>query len=538
MKLYFKLLNTLGVYYMIEESRKQIIKDDFDVVVIGAGNGGLIAAAQLAIEGVKVMLCEQHNLPGGFATSFIRGRFEFEGALHELCDYGPSSNKGAIRKLLEEDMDLNIDFVEIPEAFRLIINNPNEKLDVLVPFGKEEFVKMMEKEVPGSEDSIRKYLKLSEEIINAISYITESQGNPDKDILIGNYKNFLKTAPYTVDQVNNALNIPKRAQDILNAYWCYIGIPTSRINFTFYAAMHYYFLIRKAYIPKHRSHGYAAALESLIRKNGGKILYNTKVNRINLKNKQIIGLETTKGDKVRTKHVISNASPTLVYNNLIYPKNEVPSQALKTINARRHAISCFVVYLGLNASAKELGIDNYSYHIYDTTNTEEIYESFKTLNPPKAQATVCLNNILPECSPKGTCILTITAFFLPEAWEAVKPEDYFNLKNKIARHLINTFEFATKTSIRDYIEEIEIATPQTLARYTGTFGGSAYGYETDPWDSFMPRLMEMNNEKYLEGLEFCGGFSANCQSYTNALLSGQIAAFLTLKKLNEKDDSE
>ena len=523
---------------MIKEIKEQKVEDYYDAVVIGAGNGGLIAAAQLAIEGVKVVLCEQHNLPGGFATSFVRGRFEFEGALHELCDYGPVSNKGAIRKLLEDDMGLDVAFIEIPEAFRLIINDPNEKLDVIVPFGREEFISMMEREVPGSEESIKNYILLSEEIINAISYITESEGNPEKDILIANYKNFLKTAPYTLDEVNNALKIPKRAQNILNAYWCYIGIPTSRINFTFYAAMHYYFLIRKAYIPKYRSHGYTAALESLIREKGGTVLFNTKIRKVNVRNNQIIGVETNQGDKIKTHHVISNASPTLIYNNLLFPKTEVPQQALKTMNARRHAISCFVVYLGLNKSAEELGINNYSYHIYDTTDTEEIYESFKTLNPPKAQATICLNNVLQDCSPPGTCILSITAFFLPEAWENVNSEDYFNLKNRIARHLINTFEFATKTSIRENIEEIEIATPQTLARYTGTFGGSAYGYETDPWDSFMSRLMEMNNEKYIKGLEFCGGFSANCQSYTNALLSGQIAAFLTLQDLEKKGDSE
>ena len=56
----------------------------YDVVVIGAGNGGLTAATQLAISGKKIILFEQHNLPGGFATSFIRGRFEFEATLHEF----------------------------------------------------------------------------------------------------------------------------------------------------------------------------------------------------------------------------------------------------------------------------------------------------------------------------------------------------------------------------------------------------------------------------------------------------------------------
>lgn len=40
-----------------------------DVVVVGAGLGGLGAALELARQGVKVLVLEQHNLPGGFATS-------------------------------------------------------------------------------------------------------------------------------------------------------------------------------------------------------------------------------------------------------------------------------------------------------------------------------------------------------------------------------------------------------------------------------------------------------------------------------------
>ena len=56
---------------------------DYDAIVIGAGNGGLTAAATLARGGQKVLLLERHNIPGGCATSFCRGRFEFEAALHQ-----------------------------------------------------------------------------------------------------------------------------------------------------------------------------------------------------------------------------------------------------------------------------------------------------------------------------------------------------------------------------------------------------------------------------------------------------------------------
>ena len=37
----------------------------FDAVVIGSGTGGLSAALSLAIAGKKILLLEQHNLPGG-----------------------------------------------------------------------------------------------------------------------------------------------------------------------------------------------------------------------------------------------------------------------------------------------------------------------------------------------------------------------------------------------------------------------------------------------------------------------------------------
>ena len=60
----------------------------YDAVVIGAGNGGLTAAIRLAQGGAKVLLVEKPNLPGGFATSFRRGRFEFVAAVHELNDFG------------------------------------------------------------------------------------------------------------------------------------------------------------------------------------------------------------------------------------------------------------------------------------------------------------------------------------------------------------------------------------------------------------------------------------------------------------------
>jgi len=95
---------------------------------------------------------------------------------------------------------------------------------------------------------------------------------------------------------------------------------------------------------------------------------------------------------------VANVSPTLAYNNLISPRSDVPKVAFQACNAR-----CMVQLLcrvhGLDASLKQLGLREYSYFIYNNMNSEEIYDSLKSLDPPKGQAAMCLNAAIPDCSP-------------------------------------------------------------------------------------------------------------------------------------------
>lgn len=57
-----------------------------DVVVIGAGIGGLCCAALLAKYGYQVVVCESHDVAGGAGHAFERGGFVF--------DSGPSFHAG------------------------------------------------------------------------------------------------------------------------------------------------------------------------------------------------------------------------------------------------------------------------------------------------------------------------------------------------------------------------------------------------------------------------------------------------------------
>ncbi|MBN1145594.1 MAG: FAD-dependent oxidoreductase, partial [Bacteroidales bacterium] len=50
----------------------------YDIIIIGAGLGGLTAGAKLAKEGKRVLVVEQHSIPGGYATTFKKKDFLFE----------------------------------------------------------------------------------------------------------------------------------------------------------------------------------------------------------------------------------------------------------------------------------------------------------------------------------------------------------------------------------------------------------------------------------------------------------------------------
>ena len=58
----------------------------YDVVVIGAGLGGLTAGAILARAGRKVLIIERNNSVGGAASSYKSGDLFVEGSLHETSD--------------------------------------------------------------------------------------------------------------------------------------------------------------------------------------------------------------------------------------------------------------------------------------------------------------------------------------------------------------------------------------------------------------------------------------------------------------------
>src|SRR6478609_129849 len=93
----------------------------FNAVIIGSGLGGLTTGALLSKLGKKVLVLEQHYIPGGCATNFKRKDIVMEVGLHEMNGLHDKDIKVKIFDMLE--IKKIIPFVQVAELFHIVTSN-------------------------------------------------------------------------------------------------------------------------------------------------------------------------------------------------------------------------------------------------------------------------------------------------------------------------------------------------------------------------------------------------------------------------------
>ena len=506
----------------------------YDCVIIGAGNGGMSAACRLALAGKHVLLLEKHNMPGGCASSFVRGRFEFDASLHEFCDWGADNDKGDSRNLIEGEYGIDIPWCSVPTAYRTIgTARSGRKIDATMPDGVQNYIDEMERQVPGSRASMEVFFDVCEETMKATAYISSSGGHPDSKYMQKEFPNFLRTATYPFNKVCKAMHIPDDAVDIMNTYWPYLGCDCETLTFMHYCLCVYKYIRRGAYIPKLTVHQLSNAMIEQIRSCGSDIWFHAKATEILFdKQDKICGVRTTAGD-VETKYVISNAYPNMVYGTMV-PEKLVPERQKKLYAQRHESMRFFNIYLGLNRSAEELGIKDYAIFNGRSLDSVKTAQEMNSFEKNDYNIFVCYNVANPDFSPKGTCAVTLLGIFREDVWANIPMEDYFKKKEEYALTLIQSFEKATGIHLQEYIEEIEIATPWTFARYLGTPMGTCYGYDNNQWDGLMARLMSLRQDNSTPHLYFGCAADANSNGYNMTYVGGSTAAKLCLADMKNE----
>ena len=507
----------------------------YDVVVVGAGLAGLSAALQTAIAGKKTLLIEQHNLPGGCASSFVRGRFEFEPSLHELCDFGPADNPGDVRNLLDS-YGVKLNWYEVPDCFRVITTGSDGKrLDVTMPSGIENFKKALCKEVPGCEKQVDELFDLFEEVLAGIAYITASKGHADSNVLKEKYPNMLKTGAYSTKKVFDALKLPQKAQDILSTYWSYLGVDMEHLAFIHYAAMVHKYVSRSAYIPAHTSHQLSTAMIERLRELGGDIWFNCRAEQFLFDGDRCCGVKTSLGT-VDCDYVLANINPDIIYGKMM-PKNLIPEREKKLSAARdrKFGARMFTAYFGLDCTAEEIGFKDYAIFMQGTADSAEEYKNMQAgIDKNEYAIALCHNIANPEFSPEGTCVVYFTTMASTNDWNDIGLDDYTETKNKQAMKMVEMLKEKAGIDITGHIEEMVVSSPLTFSRYLGVPEGSVYGYETRDWDGMMARMMMLSEDYPIKGLRPIGAAGPRGDGYSAAMICGQLMAASALKDMSEE----
>lgn len=502
--------------------------EKYDVIVVGAGNAGLSSAACTSRQGLKTLVLEKHNLPGGSATSFRRGRFEFEPSLHELAQVGSKENPGTVRELFKT-YGADVDWHHENHTYRVISTDKSERYDASMPCGIEAFCDEMERQVPGCRASVRRLFDFGMSGLKTMSGLGAGQIKPLE--LITKHKDFMRMASHSADQCMDLIGIPKKAQHILTTYWPYVGEATDTLSCMTFCMMLLVYVIYGAGMPGMFSHELSLALEKVIRDHGGEIWYNCPVTKILIKDGAAYGV-IANGKELLADHIICNSFPNNVFGHMV-DKDSVPQLEVKKANARDIALSFVTVYLGMNKTADELGIKDYSVFLEPYADSVGQYKNSFTLGGTGWVIVNCLNRVVHDCNPEGTCQVFFTTSVYGDIWSKVKPEDYKKTKMRIAEEMIDYYQDTLGVQLKPYIEEIEVATPVTFARYLNTPNGTPYGYQVRIWDSILPRTMNLEKERTVKGLRFCGAHSERMDGYSSAYFSGEGTAKKTIEDMKE-----
>ena len=477
----------------------------YDIIIVGAGLGGLTAGAKLAKEGRKVLLLEQHDRPGGCATTFKRKDFTMEVGLHEMDGLHRADPKTKIFNDLGI-MD-KVDFLELPEFYRFI----NDRYDIVIPHNPDEAKEILLKSFPDDEEGIEKYFY---SVLNARKVIKELKDQKDKSIgefldeiisnedlklvLLGNL-GYFHDDPYTL------------------SYYYYINAQGAYYN-------------GRANFIKGGSQKLSDALMDTIIEYGGTVKLNSIVTKINYKDNipASVKYRDTKAKEQaeyndEAKEIIINSSIPNLATDLL--PTEIGKNLLSTIENNNIGASLLTVYYGFRKPLKEVGNPNYSTFMYhDTVKTQkDILKNNHSNFDTRSLTFVDYSHVDSDLAPKGKSVGAVCCIDYPSDWEGLSKDEYKKKKTEVAETITARCDKLIP-GFRDAIEHVEVGTSLTVKRYTLNPKGAVYGFAQNP-DKSSEYLSVLPDNIHIASAwgQFGGGFSG-------AIISGYMTAFGILRK--------
>lgn len=477
---------------------------NYDIIIIGGGLGGLTAGAKLAKEGKKVLLLEQHDRPGGCATTFCRRDYTMEVGLHEMDGLHPNDMKTKIFNDLGL-FDL-VQFLSVPEFYRFF----NKRHDIVIPHDPDEAVRILISSFPGDVEGIRKYF---EHVLNARKIVAASKGKEDKSI--GEF----------LDEIIKDEDLKL----VLLGNLGYFHDNPYKLSYYYYLNAQGSYYAGRANFVKGGSQKLSDALSQVIKSNGGDVRLKHEVTDILYENDKPAGVNYKKtrneGDiysDTAGEIIVNSCLPLLAQKLLPSDEGRKLDQTIKNMEI---GASLLTVYYGFKPDLKSIGNKYYSTFIFDESvkTQADIISNNHAGFDTRSFTFVDYSQVDSDLAPEGKGVGAACCIDYPGDWEGLNREKYDLKKIRVAELITSRLDKLIP-GFKDAIEYIEVATSLTVKRFTRNKSGAVYGFAQNPGKSndYLSALPDNLHIASAWG-KFGGGFSG-------AIYSGYMVALDILRK--------
>jgi phytoene dehydrogenase-like protein len=473
-------------------------KEAYDVVVIGAGIGGLICAGLLAKAGLSVLLVEQHYMVGGYCSTFRRGAFTFDAATHFYPLLGnPMTITGSVLEKLGSrtgwvKMD-PVDHFHFPDG---------SKFSVSADF--DEYVDQLKATFPHQAEALdRFFVTVRDAYLYGLLYYF--RGRPHDRLEPLRRLSLLEV-------LEREFSDPK-LRLLLAADCAHWGSRPSRTSFVFDAMLRLSYFLGN-YYPEGGSQVFADDLARIVQDAGGDILMRAMVERIIVEGDAAVGVEVSVGVgqarrrvRVNARHVVSNADLTLTLERLLGPE-VVGEEAIRQVKALRTTSPCFLVHLGLRGVTAADLEPAHGYHWRNWDANEVVHDAFKVFIPTIYE---------PRMAPAGGQVIILQRV-MEIAYDEV--DDWPRHKAHIEDDLVARLEQELPGVSRHVVTRLS-ASAQTSWRFTLNRYGAMLGWEMSP-----DQLGEGRPpiEGPIRHLHFCGHWTRPGGGITPVIVSAMDVA--------------
>ena len=501
---------------------------DCDAVVIGSGSGGLTAALALARAGRRVVVCEQHYLPGGYSQSFNLRGFQFSPGIHYVGALGP----GAMLRRIYEGLGVANDlvFLEIdPDGYDKVIVGGER---FAIPKGRERFRERLLARFPGEAAGIARYFDIIGRILDEIGHAAPVHTLTDAAHMAAHMPTAIRFGMLPLSRFLDTCTSHPFLRAVLSIQSGDHGMAPSRAPTALHAGLQGYYFDGGCY-PRGGGHAIPDVFVRHIRQHGGEVRLRTEVAEILVERGRALGVRLADGQALRADIVVSNADPGVTWGRLVAPEHQ-GWRLRRRIQRLKYSISTLSLFMAVDMDLRAAGLDSGNIWFSRTPDIDAVYALARRrrLTGRERVPGLFFNvTTLKDPSLRSDGLHTVEAITAASmdafaAWRDIapghRPEAYHRLKEALTERLLDAVECFVP-GLRERTVFRALGTPLTNAHFLHATRGGIYGTEKT-LGNLGPFSFDVAT--HIEGLFQCGAstIAPGINGVTNSGLNAAAAA--------------